>query len=96
MLESAIADLVYSTIVMDFLTPFYPSVKALKKAYPEYRRLKVVRTPLRGRVNENGDLEITMTVYRVTPGGRPLTDIPISSNDSEDEERSGDLDRYIK
>jgi hypothetical protein len=56
---------VYSTIVMDFITPYYPSLKALRKAHPEYRNLKVAREPLRGRIRDDGRLEVSMKVYRI-------------------------------
>ena len=55
---------VYSTVVMDFVTPYFPSLELLKKRYPQYRNLKVAREPLRGRIREDGKLEVTMKVYR--------------------------------
>ncbi len=56
---------VFSTISMDFLTPLYPSVKDLKKAHPEYRRLKVVDKVIRGRFNEDGSIEVYLPVYKI-------------------------------
>jgi len=55
---------VFSTIVMDFTSRLYPDLKSIKKAYP---RLRVRRKTLKGRRLPNGRIEVSMTVYRVTP-----------------------------
>jgi len=61
---------VFSTIVMDFLTPFYPSVQLLKKKSPEYKNLKVKNLfgrHISGTLNKDGSITVKMKVYRVTP-----------------------------
>jgi len=82
---------VFSTVTMSFLTPLSPSVKALKKSHSEYRMLKVVRTPLRGRMNEDGSLEVGMMAYVLD-----LEDIKrnLRSKHKSRKKHSG-LDRYI-
>jgi len=59
---------VFSTVVMDFLTPFYKSVRELKKNHPEYKSLKVAnlfgRGGIKGSVKGNR-LTVRMKVYRV-------------------------------
>lgn len=59
---------VFSTIVMDFLTPFYSSVKQLKKNHPQYENLKVRnvfgRRGISGVKNRDGTLTVRMKVYR--------------------------------
>jgi hypothetical protein len=60
---------VFSTISMDFLTPFYKSVRELKKNHPEYKSLKVAnlfgRGGIKGSVKGNR-LTVRMKVYRVS------------------------------
>jgi hypothetical protein len=60
---------VFSTVVMDFLTPFYKSVRELKKNHPEYKSLKVAnlfgREGIKGSVKGNR-LTVRMKVYRVS------------------------------
>jgi len=59
---------VFSTVVMDFLTPFYKSVRELKKNHPEYKSLRVAnlfgRGDIRGSVKGNS-LTVKMKVYRI-------------------------------
>ena len=60
---------VYSTIVMDFVTPFYSSVKQLKKMHPEYKNLKVKnlfgRKGITGKLNRDGTITVRMKVYKI-------------------------------
>lgn len=82
---------VFSTVTMSFLTPFYPSVKALKKAHPEYRRLKAADTPLRGKMNEDGSIEVGMMVYVLS-----LEDVKRNlSSKHRNKRKHSTLDRYI-
>jgi hypothetical protein len=67
---------------MQFLTPPYPSIKELKHRHPEYSRLKVVRHTLRGKINDNGNLDVSMPVH-------------VISIDKSKRKRQGKLDRYV-
>jgi len=62
---------VYSTIVMDFVTPFYSSVKQLKKMHPQYKNLKVKnlfgRNNIKGKLNRDGTISVEMKVYKLVP-----------------------------
>ena len=76
---------------MSFMTPLFPSIKALKKAYPQYRNLRVTDSVLRGRRRDDGSIEIKRTVYVLSPKGRPVKDFPSSSG----KRRYTGLDRYL-
>lgn len=60
---------VFSTIVMDFLTPFYTSVRVLKAKHPEYKNLKVYNVfgikGIKGKLNKDGTIILQMKVYRI-------------------------------
>jgi len=60
---------VFSTVVMDFLTPFYKSVRELKKNHPEYKSLRVAnlfgRAGIRGSVEGGDRLTVRMKVYSI-------------------------------
>ena len=58
---------VFSTIVMDFVSPLYPDLESIKRDYPG---LRVKRgKPLRGEKRPDGSVAIYMKVWRSQIGG---------------------------
>lgn len=55
---------VFSTIVMKFMSPVFPSLRAIRKKYP---KMPCKRKALSARKRADGSIEAFMKVYRIMP-----------------------------
>lgn len=58
---------VFSTVVMDYLTPFYDSVEQLREEHPEYSGLQLAEETVQARRVGNA-LAIIRQVYQINVG----------------------------